>query len=134
MARSRRRQSPVDQIERLLANGCCPVHGLFMPQVAGWYQLLGEDQWFTIVECPRRDCEQRAKAYSVDGPWEAWERPLPTRMFAQAASQGDRPLLWVLTEIQAQFRALADAQPARRPLPPFIRDAFEEIADRATEL
>ena len=39
--RPRRRQSPLDQIERL-ANGRCPVHGLFMPQVAGWYQLPGD--------------------------------------------------------------------------------------------
>jgi hypothetical protein len=64
MAQSRRRQSPMDQIERLYANGCCPVHGLFMPQVATWYQYPG-GAWFTVVECPRQDCAQRAKAYRL---------------------------------------------------------------------
>src|SRR5918992_1160372 len=88
--RPKRRQSALDQTERL-ANGCCPVHGLFMPQVAGWDQLPGQP-WFTVGECPRRDCAKRAKAYDVDGPWELWERPLPTGMLTQDVAAGERPV------------------------------------------
>jgi hypothetical protein len=47
-----------------------------MPQAAPWCELPGQPL-FTIVECPRRDCAQRAKAYSYDGPWEPWEGPIP---------------------------------------------------------
>jgi hypothetical protein len=92
--RPRRRQSPVDQIERL-ANGCCPVHGMFMPQVAAWYHLPGQP-WFTVVECPCRDCEQRAKAYHVDGPWEPWEGPVPTGSLAQLVLE-ERPFMQALS-------------------------------------
>jgi hypothetical protein len=132
--RPRRRQTPVDQIERL-ANGCCPVHGLFMPQVAAWYHLPGGD-WFTIVECPRRDCQQRAKAYHVDGPWEAWDGPRPTGVLAQWVDEG-RALMEILAEQWSHARALADdwtREYPRRPLPPFVRKLLDEISDRATEL
>jgi hypothetical protein len=65
-------RSPLARLRRrpLLARG------LFMPQAAPWCELPGQPL-FTIVECPRRDCAQRAKAYSYDGPWEPWEGPIP---------------------------------------------------------
>jgi hypothetical protein len=75
MARSRRRQTPIDRIERL-AHGHCPVHGIPMPSVGSWYEEPGH-YWFTIVECPRHDCAQRAKAYSPEGPWEPWAGEVP---------------------------------------------------------
>ncbi len=44
-----------------------------MPQVGSWQEQIGgsyDGADYTIVECPRRDCHIRAKAFSVDGPWE----------------------------------------------------------------
>jgi hypothetical protein len=134
LARSRRRQSLVDQIERL-ANGCCPVHGLFMPQVASWYLIPGKP-WFTVVECPRRDCLQRAKAYSVDGPWEPWEGPCPTDVLAQQIDD-DRPLMEILVQHWNIAHTLVERwaqEHPTRPLPPFVCKLIEEIANRATEL
>ena len=65
-----------------------------MPQVAAWYQLSGQP-WFTVVECPRRDCEQRAKAYNIDGPWKPWEGPVPTGSLAQLVLE-ERPFMEAL--------------------------------------
>src|SRR5918995_156998 len=40
-----------------------------MSQVDGWY--YPEDRAaYTIVGCPRRDCDARAMANSYEGPWE----------------------------------------------------------------
>jgi hypothetical protein len=63
-----RRQSHADQ-ERRLTEGRCPIHGLSMPQVDGWF-IDDDGRQFTIVGCPRSDCDEHAKAYSIDGPWE----------------------------------------------------------------
>lgn len=67
-----RKQSVIDRVKRL-SEGRCPVHGIPMPQVDRWYAqedgLLSGKQ-YTIVECPRADCQIRAKAYQWDGPWE----------------------------------------------------------------
>lgn len=50
---SQRRQSEMDHARRL-ARGSCPVHGLSMGQVDGWY--VGRDgRDYTIVGCPRSD-------------------------------------------------------------------------------
>ena len=62
-----KRQSVRDRKERL-SRGCCPTHGLFMPQIDGWYRpRLGRQ--YTVVGCPRKDCHIRAKAFSYEGPW-----------------------------------------------------------------
>jgi hypothetical protein len=52
-----------------IAEGCCPTHGFSMPQIDGWYST-DSGQKYTIVGCPQEDCRIRAKAYSIDGPWE----------------------------------------------------------------
>jgi hypothetical protein len=106
-----------------------------MPQVAAWYQLSGQP-WFTVVECPRRDCEQRAKAYNIDGPWKPWEGPVPTGSLAQLVLE-ERPFMEALSMQWNHARTLAEewTQEHRgRPLPSFVRELMEEIYDRATEL
>jgi hypothetical protein len=52
-----------------LAKGCCPLHGLGMSQVDGWYYPMHERP-YTIVGCPYPQCEVQAKAFSIDGEWE----------------------------------------------------------------
>lgn len=63
-----RKQSLADRLHRF-EQGCCPIHGLFMSQIDGWYY---PEDWepYTVVGCPRRDCEAQAKAHSRNGPWE----------------------------------------------------------------
>lgn len=63
-----RKQSLSDRTNRL-KTGCCPIHGLFMSQVDGWY-YPDDRAAYTIVGCPRRDCDARAMADSYEGPWE----------------------------------------------------------------
>lgn len=63
-----RKQSLQDRLRRF-NQGFCPIHGLFMNQVDGWY-YPEEEKPYTIVACPRKDCVARAKAPSFDGPWE----------------------------------------------------------------
>jgi hypothetical protein len=77
-----------------------------MPQVAAWYQLSGQP-WFTVVECPRRDCEQRAKAYNIDGPWKPWEGPVPTGSLAQLVLE-ERPFMEALLMQWNHARTLAE--------------------------
>ena len=60
------KQSKQDRELRLSIGGC-PVHGIDMSQKS-WDQNNGNP--YSIVECPRNDCDIRAKAYSYDGPWE----------------------------------------------------------------
>ncbi len=65
-------QSPDDRLRRL-NQGCCPIHGIWMPQVDRWQERIGgalDGAQVTIVECPRKDCSVQAFAASVDGPWE----------------------------------------------------------------
>lgn len=60
------RQSVNDRLERL-NKGCCPIHGIDMPQVG----QLGEGsakRW--LVACPRRDCEIQGTSQQHDGPVE----------------------------------------------------------------
>lgn len=69
---SPQKQSKEDRTNRL-SEGRCPVHGIWMPQVDSWHEQNGgalDGAQFTIVECPRGDCHIRAKAFSIDGPWE----------------------------------------------------------------
>jgi hypothetical protein len=76
-----KRQSVKERRERL-AKGCCPTHGLWMSQIDGWYQPKSGLQ-YTVVGCPRKNCRVRAKAYSIDGPWEllkVQEQPEGTRV------------------------------------------------------
>jgi hypothetical protein len=52
-----------------LTKGQCPVHGLSMSQVDGWYYPR-QGQPYTIVGCPHPQCVVQAKAFSRDGAWE----------------------------------------------------------------
>lgn len=63
-----RKQSVADR-EKRLSEGRCPVHGLPMPQADSWYTQEDGKQ-YTLVECPRSDCQIRAKAFHWNGPWE----------------------------------------------------------------
>jgi hypothetical protein len=62
-----RGQSKEAQDERL-AEGRCPIHGLWISQVEGWYHPT-EGRDYTIVGCLRKDCTITDKAYSIEGPW-----------------------------------------------------------------
>lgn len=67
-----RKQSAKDRIKRI-NEGRCPIHGLYMPQVGRWEEQIGgplDGAQFTIVECPRNDCNIQAKAVGPQGPWE----------------------------------------------------------------
>ena len=67
-----RRQTPADRRARF-KNGCCPIHGLGMSQVAGWEERIGgrfDGDNVTIVGCARRDCAVRAYALGPNGPYE----------------------------------------------------------------
>jgi hypothetical protein len=57
-----RGQSQEAQAARL-RNGCCPVHGLGMPQIGRWFypEEDGTISAFTYVGCPRKDCDIAAK-------------------------------------------------------------------------
>ncbi len=61
------KQSKRDR-ELRLSEGRCPVHGGWMGQIAGWIENDGAP--YTFVVCSRKNCDIRAKAYSIDGPWE----------------------------------------------------------------
>jgi len=61
------KQSKQDRLRRLNSGGC-PVHNIGMPQVGDWY-FDGDGLDYTIVGCPRYDCNILAHAYSGDGPW-----------------------------------------------------------------
>ena len=57
------RQSREDRLRRL-NTGCCPVHGVGMGQVDGWYYPEGEEP-YTIVGCARKDCGITARESRV---------------------------------------------------------------------
>lgn len=57
-------QSPEAQAARL-ARGCCPIHGLDMGQVSGWYETTLQPR-FTVVKCPRKDCNEAFKAQGIE--------------------------------------------------------------------
>jgi hypothetical protein len=59
-------QSPETQAERL-GDGCCPIHGIPMSQVGTWYEPVDGRPSYTIVGCPRRDCNVLAKQSSPFG-------------------------------------------------------------------
>jgi len=63
-----RKQSTSDRMRRL-NQGRCPIHGTGMSQVDSWYYPADREP-YTIVGCPRHDCDARAMANSYDGPWE----------------------------------------------------------------
>jgi len=67
-----RKQSAADR-RRRLGQGCCPIHGIWMPQVGVWEERTGgalDGAQVTTVKCPRKDCHIKAYAVSWDGPWE----------------------------------------------------------------
>lgn len=57
------KQSAKDRARRA-HEGCCPIHGLPMPQVGN---DLVDGQHVYIVECPRKDCQVRASKVHPDG-------------------------------------------------------------------
>ncbi len=54
------KQSREDRLRRLNRGGC-PIHGIPMGQVDVWYESPKGD--YTIVACPRGDCNIKAKMY-----------------------------------------------------------------------
>lgn len=60
------RQSIDDRLKRL-SKGCCPIHGIDMPQV-DQLEEGGVKRW--LVACPRRDCEIQGTSLQNDGPVE----------------------------------------------------------------
>jgi hypothetical protein len=69
------KQSAADRQERLDEGGC-PIHGIGLSQISGWYE---ETDWtkrrtlgkhFTLVSDGREDCPLVAKAYAFEGPYE----------------------------------------------------------------
>ena len=57
-----------------LALGCCPTHGLFMPQYTPWlsrdeaagFGFIGPEGSVCVVRCPRKDCQTYALARGPD--------------------------------------------------------------------
>lgn len=72
--KSMKKQTAIDRFKRL-SRGCCPVHGIFMPQV-GLGCTEKDSGSYTIVGCPRKSCMIIARTYSCDGPWELPENLL----------------------------------------------------------
>ena len=64
-------QSEAAQNARL-DRGCCPIHGIGMGQIAGWWHPL-DGPSFTLVACGRKDCDVICKA---SGPEEIMSAPL----------------------------------------------------------
>ena len=61
------KQSTQDRQLRL-SEGRCPIHGIWMPQIESWHEEKGIS--FTIVGCPRKNCNIKVRAYSINGPWD----------------------------------------------------------------
>jgi len=70
------KQSIADRLLRL-SEGRCPIHGIDMMPIDGWYwadtgeSIYCSESWegrisCAIVECLRRDCNIRAISYSFD--------------------------------------------------------------------
>lgn len=57
------KQSREERLRRL-DSGCCPVHGIGLTQVDGWYYPEGEEP-YTIEGCPRNDCSITARVSSA---------------------------------------------------------------------
>lgn len=56
----------IDVQRKRLSEGCCPIHGLGMSQIDGWYYPK-DGRGFTVVACSRRDCQLAALAYYSTG-------------------------------------------------------------------
>lgn len=82
------KQTVADREQRL-SQGCCPIHGIPMPQADVWYyvvesgpplgvpmtevqilQSMKKRLAYTIVMCPRADCGIQARGSEPDGPCE----------------------------------------------------------------
>jgi len=57
--------------------GSCPIHGIGLTPTSGWHNADGTPAChhgpfpqYILVECPRNDCDIKAKATSPDGPVE----------------------------------------------------------------
>jgi hypothetical protein len=58
------KQTHADRVRRL-EDGCCPVHGIGMPQVDN-VEVEGQHRY--LVRCPRKDCGIQGTAAAHDGP------------------------------------------------------------------
>lgn len=68
---SQTRPTEQEKQAKRLSEGRCPIHGLGMGQITGWFdEITKEQRNYTIVADGRKDCEFCAKAYSIDGPYE----------------------------------------------------------------
>ena len=56
-----------------LDRACCPIHGLYMGQICGWFYPENEPP-FTLVACDRSDCEIVCKSFGPEGPVEVLSR------------------------------------------------------------
>jgi len=66
------KQSKQDRLRRL-NRGRCPVHGVLMTQVDDWFPD-GDGDRYTIVGCPRKDCEILVLAWDeYSGPYRMHE-------------------------------------------------------------
>jgi len=55
--------------EERMKHGACPIHGIGMSQVIGnWYRFPDSDTQFTIVGCPRKDCDVHGIQADILGP------------------------------------------------------------------
>ena len=115
-----KKQSLTDRLNRL-NDGRCPIHGIWMSQVDGWY-YPDDREPYTIVGCPRSDCEARAKANSFDGPWELlpeclyllderYAPPTPNRKeTVSALPRAKKTEIWDKTEGRCYYCGLNLAQ------------------------
>ena len=114
-----RRQSLADRSKRF-GEGCCPIHGLFMSQIDRWYYPEDREP-YTIVGCPRRECNAQAMAESYDGPWEIMpdcayllDEVLPPSILTTAsrpkkvswAPKPKKPAVWSKTEGKCYYCGL----------------------------
>lgn len=90
-----------------------------MGQVTGWYEGAGGEM-FTIVACPRNDCDVRAKATSPDGPAvlvaEEQERAIRERVDERVVIHDlvDRVPFRFLGEARATLERFIAQGPSRR--------------------
>ncbi len=68
-----KKQSSSDR-KRRLDQGCCPIHGIWMPQIGLNYLTYCKEcgapqKSEAVVGCPRKDCEIIALTPTIDGPW-----------------------------------------------------------------
>lgn len=113
-------QSEAAQNARL-DRGCCPIHGIGMSQIAGWWYPLDEPP-FTLVSCDRKDCDVTCKSVGPDGPLSA-----PLTRDEIRALPDHYSVWWEIEDSAHSLRSLMLAEAQR------LRDAGEmSMQDYAT--